>query len=739
MLFLITTGGLLYAGVRAYRHLRRPTSVNAEPDQPPIAPQAPTAESEPHLQISRPEVLPSAPESLLTQLGVGTGQVAQMIVDKLAGSDRQKYEQELARSGQEGVLSEEERQANLFAGVSVVCLGLTTAGQIFYPPLALLSIPGLIYTATPFVMSGFNDLRTQRRFTASTLDLIAIPTLLLMGNLFASALTVSLLSLSQAVVKRTEERSMQSMIDVFGQQPTTVWALVGDEEVEIPFATLQTGDLLVVTAGQMLPADGVIIGGVASIDQRMLTGESQPSEKTVGDEVFAASLLLAGRILVKVERAGEATIAAKIGAILRETVTFKQSFETRSKMLSDRWSLPTLVISGLALPLHGLGGSVAVLISSLGYNLRIVGPLSMLNFLRLAAQRGVLVKAARALEILPTIDTVVFDKTGTLTLEQPEVRQIYTYSDWSADDLLRYAAAAEQRQSHPIARAILDAAHQRGLTLPAIAEARYEVGYGIKVGLDGLTIRVGSERFMQMECIEVPAEVSLLRSTVHELGHSLVLISIDSCMAGAIELAPTLRPEARQIINTLHERGLSLYILSGDQEQPTRHLAQTLGIEHYMANTLPEQKADRIRQLQAEGRRICFIGDGINDAIALQQADISISLRGASTIATDTAQIVLMDGDLDQLTALFDLADKYKDNMRGNYVASMAPGMVVIGGVFLLHFGVITSIMLYNIGLIAGIVNAMSPLLNGQSQLSASHEQGAIVDAETARETHHHQ
>jgi Cu2+-exporting ATPase len=648
------------------------------------------------------------------QLQRSAQQIAKRVVDQLAGSERQSYRQDLASPEEAAAVHAEEQQANLYVGVAFACLVVASVGKLFYPPLMVLSLPGLLYTAYPFVKSGFDDLRAKRKVTSTTLDLVAIPTVILMGNYFAASLAVALLSLSQAVLKRTEERSMRSMVNVFGQQPAKVWALVGNAEVEIPFTDVRAGDVLVVAAGQMVPADGVIVGGDASVDQRMLTGESQPSEKMLGDEVFAGSILLAGRVWVEVKRAGEATVAAQIGEILTETAAFKQTFESRSQQLSDRWSLPTLAVAGVALPLYGVGGSIAVLLSSLGYNLRIVGPLSMLNFLRLAAQQGVLVKEARALELLPQIDTVVFDKTGTLTLEQPRVVQIHLCGEWSADELLRCAAAAESRQSHPIARAIVEAAQERGLALPSIAEARYEVGYGIKVGLEERVVRVGSERFLQKEQIEVPAAVSEMRSAAHALGHSWVLVAVDDRVAGAIELAPTLRPGARRIIETLHSRGLSLYILSGDQEQPTRHLAQLLGIEQYFANTLPEHKADKVRQLQGEGRRVCFIGDGINDAIALQQADLSISLRGASTIATDTAQIVLMDGALDQLVDLFVLAKHYERNMRSNYVASMAPGLVVIGGVFLLNFGVIESIMLYNLGLIGGVANSMLPLLQGK-------------------------
>lgn len=690
---LAAAGSLLYISVRSLRPPKRPTFL------------------EPIMENEEPPRQQHAPSALM-MIKQNAQKVTARMVDTLAGHERQEQMQILQSSAEEEpVTSPEEQQAQLYTSVALACLGLTTAGRLFYPPLALLSIPGLIYTAYPFMKAGIDDLREKRKITATTLDLISIPGVTLMGNFFAASLAVSLLSLSQTVLKRTEDRSMQSMVNVFGQHPSTVWVMVDGVEVERPFADIGAGDILAVTAGQMIPADGIVISGAASVDQRMLTGESQPSEKTVGEEVFAATLVLAGRILIEVERAGEATIAAKIGDILEQTAGFKRTFESRSQELANWWTLPTIVAAGAALPLHGASGGIAILLSSLGYNLRIVGPLSMLNFLRLAAQQGILVKDARALELLQTIDTVVFDKTGTLTLEQPQVQQTYTYHGWSETEVLAYAAAAESRQSHPIARAILAAAKAQALSLPLVEEARYEVGYGIKVSLDGKTVHVGSERFFSMEGITVPVEVATLRATVHQQGHSLVLVSVNETLAGAIELAPTIRPEARHLIDELHVRGKALYIISGDQEQPTRHLAETLGIEHYFANTLPEHKADLLQQLQATGKKVCFIGDGINDAIALKQADVSISLRGASTIATDTAQIVLMDAALDQLLHLFDLTQAYDDNMRANHFASMAPGLVVIGGVFMLHFGVIASIMLYNVGLVAGVANAMTPLL----------------------------
>lgn len=695
---LAAASGLLYIGARSLQPVKRPLFLQEA------------------LQTATlPTGQPAVEASGLALVKANAQKVAKSVVDTLAGRERQAHMQILKPTEEaELATSPEEQQAQLYMAISFACLGVTTAGRLFYPPLALLSIPGLLYTAYPFMKIGVDDLREKRKITATTLDLISLPGATITGNFFAASLAVSLLSLSGAVLKRTEDRSLESIVNVFGQQPTRVWVLIDGVEMERPFAEIRAGDCLIVTAGQMIAADGVIMAGAASIDQRMLTGESQPAEKTVGDEVFAATLVLAGRVVVQVERAGEATIASKIGAILAQTAGFKQEFDSRSQKLADQWTIPTLVASAVALPLQGFGGSIAILLSSLGYNLRIVGPLSMLNFLRLAAQQGILVKDAQALELLQTIDTVVFDKTGTLTLEEPQVQHIYTYQEWSETTILAYAAAAERRQSHPIARAILAAADAQALIVPPVADARYEVGYGIKVHLDDKTVHVGSERFMSMEGITVSTAVAVLRTTVHQHGHSLVFVAVDGVLAGAIELAPTIRPEAHRLIDELHARGKTLYIISGDQEQPTRHLAETLGIENYFANTLPENKANLLQQLQATGKRVCFVGDGINDAIALKQANVSISLRGASTIATDTAQIVLMDAKLDQLLHLFDLVAAYDANMRANHVASMAPGLVVIGGVFFLHFGILSSIMLYNAGLVAGVANAMSPLLQAQ-------------------------
>jgi len=374
------------------------------------------------------------------------------------------------------------------------------------------------------------------------------------------------------------------------------------------------------------------------------------------------------------------------------------------------------MLIAISLPLLGVTGGLAVLGARFGSQMRITGPLGMLNFLQIASHNGILVKDGRSLELLSKVDTVVFDKTGTLTEEQPSVGTIFTCNGYHREDVLANAATAESRQTHPIALAILAEAKKHKLDLAKTSDVQYEVGYGIQVSLAERLIQVGSNRFMQMEGITIPPEIQSSEHQAHKLGYSIVYVAIERQLAGAIELRPTVRPEAKEIVQYLKQRQINTYIISGDHEKPTQILAEQLGIEHYFAETLPENKAALVEQLQSEGKFVCFVGDGINDSIALKKADVSISLSGASTIATDTAQIILMDKTLNQLTYAFGIADDWETNMRGAFLYSMIPQTITVLGAYFLGFGIISSLALNLIGLSMGVRNAMLPLYQHQNR-----------------------
>ncbi len=264
--------------------------------------------------------------------------------------------------------------------------------------------------------------------------------------------------------------------------------------------------------------------------------------------------------------------------------------------------LPLLALSAAALPVAGAQGAMAVLISDVTWDARLTGPLSVLNFLNLATQHGILIKDGRALELLAHVNTVVFDKTGTLTLEQPELGRIYVRDGLDENQLLTYAASAERRQTHPFARAILQAAQARQLDLSASQDAHYQEGFGILVHLPDTQVHVGSARYMEMEGIDIPADWRALQAGGHAQGYSYVYVAVEGRLSGLIELRPAIRPEVKQLVQQLKARNLTLYILSGDHQQVTAALAEQLGIEHYFAEVLPAGKAEIVERLQAEWR-----------------------------------------------------------------------------------------------------------------------------------------
>ncbi|MEM7538387.1 MAG: heavy metal translocating P-type ATPase [Chloroflexota bacterium] len=613
-------------------------------------------------------------------------------------------------------------QDKVYLAISLTSLGLLFGGRIapLLYPLGLLTQIVAVY---PFIIAGVRALLYERRITLSVIDMIVAPGMFLAGYTYAGATAIVLIFLSKVILKKTEDHSKQNMANLFGDLPSTVWVIVEGQEVRIPLEQLQTGERIVVHAGGIIPVDGVIVGGICTVDQRMLTGESQPIEKEVGDSVLAATTLLAGRVEIAVENAGAETTAAQITTLLTNTADFKLNVQSRAEALGDRFAPLTFVLGTVAWPLRGVQSALALFFGGgLGYNMRFSAPLSMLNALTIALRSGILVKDARSFDFFKNIDTVVFDKTGTLTVEQPHVGEIYVWNEnhgmtddtASSEQVLIYAAAAESQQSHPIAKAILAEARGRNLTLPPIDNSRYAIGFGLYVVLSANTpnneeiaVHVGSRRFMEMEGIEIPADAQTIQTKSQQLGYSLVMVAINQQFRGMIELVPTIRPEASNIIQQLQAMGMDIYVISGDQETPTQTLAEELSIEHYFANTLPEQKAEYIQQLQEEGRTVCFIGDGINDTVALKQADVSVSMSGASSIATDAAQIILMDASLSQFARLFKIADSFERNMQVNLWMTAIPSLVCIGGVYFLHFGIISAIALYNIGLVASVVNSM--------------------------------
>lgn len=643
-------------------------------------------------------------------------QFAKDVKTAVMGDERQNqlvnYDSEMSQEMQ-------QMQQNVNKDMLISAFAVTTALLAPLSPLfALTSAATVLYLSRRVFALVWRDFKAGHFLSMFLIGAIMVVGMIATGHLVLAALAGLVGGFFVKIIERTEHHSKKQLVNVFGGHPPRVWVIKNNVEIEVEFAQLQVGDLVVINAGEIIPIDGIIEEGLATVDQHLLTGESQPVEKAMGDKVFAATLLLSGRIKVRVETTGEKTVAAQIGQVLDHTQHYKDELMSRGRKIADKLLPLEFGIGVVTWFLMGSSAALTVLWAALGANMVSLGPLTVLSYLQILSRRGILVKDGRVLESLRQVNTIVFDKTGTLTLEQPTVGQVYCVGNWDESTVLTYAAAAEYRQPHPIAKAIVERAAQDNLVIPQLDEACYEVGYGIKVLIDNCWVRVGSARFMSREGIVLPIEVSEIQSQAAEMGYSLIYVSIDQELAGILEMQPTLRPETQSIIHYLKQKGMELYIISGDHEHPTRRMAETLGIDHYFAEVLPENKASLVKELREQGRFVCFIGDGINDAIALKSAQISISLKGASTAATDTAQIILMHGTLHHLPLLFQLADEFEETMHTNLLTSIVPGVICIGGVYFLHFTLAMGMGLFYAGSAVGLSNTLLPLIKHQEPTS---------------------
>ncbi|MEA3315871.1 MAG: heavy metal translocating P-type ATPase [Campylobacterota bacterium] len=613
-------------------------------------------------------------------------------------------------------ITEDAKEITRYLKTSSTGLILAVSGSLFYSPLLLASIPFIAYGSIPIIKDSYTSLIKNKEAHISQIDTIVVVSSITSGFIVISAAIDLLYYGSLSFVNRTKNKSRKKLITIFDQKNIDVWILKNDIEISIPIEKVAVGDYIVIRAGEIIPIDGIIAKGNVTIDQHILTGESQPIEKQVGDEVFAMSTLLSGNLVIRVVKTGNETIAAKITDVINNTDNYEELLLTRGDKIANKTVCPSYGIAGLSLVTGHPHAIVMALNSNFSEVIRLSSPISMLNYMELASNNDLLIKDGRSLELLQSINTVIFDKTGTLTLEQPHIGNIYTYGRWSENDILQYAASAEQKQVHPIGKAILSKAKEYNLELYEIDEASYQIGYGISVNFNKNNILVGSYRYMEQLDVTINDDISLIQKNSIEKGYSLIYISINGVLSGILELKPTIRPEAYNVIQKLKKRGLEVYILSGDNISAVKYIADELEVENFIAETLPEDKANVIESLQEDGDKICFIGDGINDSIALKKATVSISFNNASSVAIDTAQIILLKEDLTFLLNAFDISKEFANNQKlglGSIVA--LSGISMTGAVFF-SLTLQTTMIFYLGSIVSGLGISMLPKLKNKNK-----------------------
>ncbi|HZW30229.1 MAG TPA: heavy metal translocating P-type ATPase [Isosphaeraceae bacterium] len=596
-------------------------------------------------------------------------------------------------------------------------LTLSTAAACLAVGQSALAPWVLAGAAIPVFRRAYDVLFRQSRLNVDVLDASATTVLLSQGSFGTAAIMVWLISLGDLLRNFTMQRSLRTIEGLYEGKDIFTWVVRNHKAVRVKVEELRTGEEVIVYPGESIPVDGTVLSGTATVDQRMLTGESLPVTKGAGDPVFAGTVSTEGKLHVRADRVGAETMASRIvefllNAPLGETRTlqYEQLFADRIVPYSF------LGAGGSLLATASVDMAASLLIVDFGTGIRVAAPTTVLAAMAKAARQRVLIKGGRSLERLAEVDTIVFDKTGTLTTATPEVVRIVTTRGTDPDRLLSLAAAAEAGLTHPVAQAILRAAEGRGLTVPEREDSDYRIGLGVRSRVQGLDVLVGSARFLTSQGVAPPGtgRTGIGRSGT---GRSHLYVAVAGSYAGRIDYRDPLRPEAVEVVQALRARGLDeIVMLTGDTEDVARSIARSVGIDRVVAGVFPEEKAEFVRSLQRQGRTVAVVGDGINDSLCLAQADVGIAVHGSSDVARETAQIALLEESLWKIPEALDIAREAISLIRQGWGINFYPNCAAIGLTLLGLTGPIGTTLISNGAALLATLNGLRPLLDSGSE-----------------------
>lgn len=481
-------------------------------------------------------------------------------------------------------------------------------------------------------------------------------------------------------------RASQSVRRLLSLAPPTAWRLLPDgSEEEVPVDRLQPGDRVRVRSGERVPADGVVVEGWSAVDESLLRGEPLPVDKQPGDEVVGGSLNQLGALVVEVRRVGPESFLHTVARHVAEARALKPGV----LRLVDRvllwfvpavfaagaagflaWTLGAALVAGRPDWMRAAFAALSALVMGYPCALGMATPLAIVRASGEAARRGILMRSGEAFQLLGRVDTFVLDKTGTVTEGRPHLAGCRTLG-MPEEDLLRLAASAERLSEHPLARAVTDGAASRGLALSDPAEFAAHPGQGVEARVEGRWVLVGSGRFLHARGVDATPLISVARE-LQDRGQSTVLVAVDGRPAGVLGIEDPLKRDAAETVSKLRRRGRQIILLTGDDRRTAQAVAQAAGIEEVLSEVLPGHKAEVIRKLQGEGRRVAMVGDGINDAPALMQADVGVAIGTGADIAVESADVVLVGGSLGALVDAVELAKRSYGLTVGNVAVALA-------------------------------------------------------------------
>ncbi|MGQ0712319.1 MAG: copper-translocating P-type ATPase [Gemmatimonadaceae bacterium] len=536
-------------------------------------------------------------------------------------------------------------------------------GSHFVP--AVFGTAVFVYGGLPFLQGAVRELRARLpgmmtlialaitvAFVFSVAVELGFPGMPLWEEL---ATLVTIMLLGHWIEMRSITQAQGALEELAKLLPETATRVVGERMEDVPIGALRDGDIVLVRPGSRIPADGVVRDGTSSVDESMLTGESRPLRKERDDTVVAGTVNAAGALRVEVTGTGDRTALAGIMRLVEQA----QSSRSRAQALADRAAFALTIIAIVAgavtfavwlyvqpdRPEFAVERMVTVLVIACPHALGLAVPLVIAISTTLGARSGLLVRDRRGLEEARNLTTVVFDKTGTLTLGEHRVVDVATIDGVAPDEALRVAAALERDSEHPIARAIVKSAEDRGQAVPAASALEYLTGRGVTGTVEGRRVAVGGPNLLSSMNLEPDPRLDAAVARSAERGQSTVYLVEEQRMVAAFAVADAIRPESREAVDRLHDEGIEVVMITGDAEPVAKAVAEDLGIDAVLAQVLPGDKAARIEELQGKGRKVAMVGDGVNDAPALVTADVGIAIGAGTDVAVEAGDIVLVRSD----------------------------------------------------------------------------------------------
>ncbi len=559
-------------------------------------------------------------------------------------------------------------------------LGVTLLGIALPTPLPrnwtlfALTTPIVFWSGSTFLVGAYHALR-RRALDMNVLISVGVLaaygfsvviTVLDTGETFydAAAMLVTFVLFGHWMEMRSRRGTSEALQTLLRLVPPHARVVREGKVVEIPTSEIQRGDIVELRPGDRVPVDGQVVEGETAVDESLVTGESLPVPKRAGDQVIGGTINQTGSIRFIATKIGEETVLAQIVQLVKEA----QASKAPGQRVADRWAQYLVILAvgaGLLTFIiwRGLAGqsvlvaltfAISAVVIACPDALGLATPTAVAVGTGLAARHNILIKNATTLEQVSRITALVFDKTGTLTEGHPRITDVETAAGFSPEDVLRLAAAAEARSGHPLSTAVLEEAKRRQIAdVPDVTAFENLSGYGVRAMVDGREVLVGTAKLIRVHTIDLGPVQAQLDRLLGE-GKTLMLVAVDHRIAGVVAAADVVRDTARRTIEALRELGIEVAMITGDNQRTAEAVARTLGIGRVFAEVLPDQKADYIKQLQREGKFVAMVGDGVNDAPALAQADIGIAIGAGTDVAIETADVVLMRSDpLDVLRAIY--------------------------------------------------------------------------------------